>query len=181
MAAPHPAPPDGTGPADQLALLVSAAVAAAAPHGRKVAAAVASAAIMACKRSAGATSDEALASSDDLSARLGIIEAQLRVQQKFNGASGGSTPALATAIKALRMLNGAGNVSKHNWTATDASIGSEVATNDKRGEVDAESGDGSDGGSRRAWRRRGRKASEPEKGPAGALGWLSCPAGLAPR
>ena len=65
----------------------------------------------------GAASDEAQGSVDDLGVRRGIIEAQLRVQQRLNEASGGTTPALATAIRALRMLNVAGNASKHSWTA----------------------------------------------------------------
>jgi len=97
--------------------LVDAAVRAAAGHGRHVAAAVAAAAVLAARRMvtpAPATEEMPEDSAEaSLRARLKILEAQLRVQDKCIQESGGSLPSLGTAIQGLRLLNSAANQAKH--------------------------------------------------------------------
>ena len=66
----------------------------------------------------------------DLSQRLSVIEASLRVQHEIGEASGKPLPALATAIRALRALNGAANECKHGPPDPLPGIGGESSTLD---------------------------------------------------
>jgi hypothetical protein len=68
----------------------------------------------------------------DLSQRLSVIEASLRVQHEIGEASGKPLPALATAIRALRALNGAANECKHGPPGPLLGIGGESSTLDSR-------------------------------------------------
>ena len=94
--------------------LLAVATHAAAGHGRHVAGSAAGAVTAALRRLPAAHQGEDGKPEElTLAARLGVIEAQLRVQDAAIKESGGSLPSLAVAIQALRQLNAAGNAAKH--------------------------------------------------------------------
>jgi len=101
--------------------LVEAALRVACPFGRRVAGAVAGAAVSAARRPLpqGAQPGQEEGPDAHMAARLGVIEAQLRIQSRCGEASGGAATTLASAIQAFRALNGAANAAKHGgqWGA----------------------------------------------------------------
>jgi len=101
--------------------LVEAALRVACPFGRHVAGAVAGAAVSAARRPLpqGAQPGQEEGPDAHMAARLGVIEAQLRIQSRCGEASGGAATTLASAIQAFRALNGAANAAKHGgqWGA----------------------------------------------------------------